>query len=108
MLPLFNSETGSKLKELLVGQIIRVSRRKMRALCKEGIDVQYEKEIVGLDFDDNSKHATLILKHNTKARGTMVVGADGPPSRSVNCCSGLKHRRRLSFWLPLPHKCLLS
>ena len=39
-MPTFNGATGEKIKDIPLVRMYRVSRRKMRGLCAEGIDVQ--------------------------------------------------------------------
>ena len=39
-LPIYNGQTGEIMKALPVPRTIRVSRRKMRAFCSQGIEVQ--------------------------------------------------------------------
>jgi hypothetical protein len=43
VLPVWNSLDGSILKELPLARAIRVSRRKMRAFCCQGLDVKVLK-----------------------------------------------------------------
>lgn len=38
--PFYNGKTGDHIVELPMKNSVRVSRRKMRALCSEGIDIQ--------------------------------------------------------------------
>lgn len=39
-LPTFNGATGEKIKDIPLLRMMRCSRRKLRALCAEGIDVK--------------------------------------------------------------------
>lgn len=40
VVPFYNGKTGDHIVDIPMPNAIRVSRRKMRALCAEGIDVQ--------------------------------------------------------------------
>jgi hypothetical protein len=40
VVPFYNGKTGEHIVDIPMVNAIRVSRRKMRALCAEGIDVQ--------------------------------------------------------------------
>ena len=40
LLPTFNGKTGELLKNIELNKMIRVSRRKFRAFCARGIDIQ--------------------------------------------------------------------
>jgi len=50
-LPLINGLTGKVMKAVPIGRTIRVSRRKMRAFCTQGLDVQVG---TGASADDGS------------------------------------------------------
>ena len=39
-LPIFNGKTGEIMRALPVARTIRVSRRKMRTFCSQGLDIQ--------------------------------------------------------------------
>jgi L-2-hydroxyglutarate oxidase LhgO len=81
VMPLLNAATGEKMKDVPLGRIVRVSRRKMRALCKGGLDVRYGKEVVGITYEKGGKGVTLNFADGEVATGMMVVGADGPHSK---------------------------
>jgi hypothetical protein len=40
VVPFYNGATGDHIKDMPMANAIRVSRRKMRAFCAQGIDVQ--------------------------------------------------------------------
>jgi hypothetical protein len=40
VVPFYNGKTGAHIVDIPMVNAIRVSRRKMRALCAEGIDIQ--------------------------------------------------------------------
>ena len=42
-IPIYNGLTGKIMKALPIPRTIRVSRRKMRAFCSQGIDVQVSR-----------------------------------------------------------------
>ncbi|KAK5122589.1 hypothetical protein LTR85_003852 [Meristemomyces frigidus] len=77
---MFNGVTGELIKEMkLEGRFVRVSRRKLRALCSEGVDVKYGHSLEHLSTRGDEVVATFT--NGGKSTGTMLVGADG--GRSV-------------------------
>ncbi|MCJ1250307.1 hypothetical protein MMC30_007533 [Trapelia coarctata] len=79
-LPLINGLTGKVMKALPIPRTIRVSRRKMRAFCTQGLDVQYGKELVEVSYGPDGAGVTATFKDGEKVSGTILVGADGPRS----------------------------
>lgn len=74
----FNAETGDLLKAIPIGKFHRVSRRKFRALCAEGIEVQYGKAITGISYVNGGVLAEF--EDGETATGTTVIGTDGARS----------------------------
>jgi 2-polyprenyl-6-methoxyphenol hydroxylase-like FAD-dependent oxidoreductase len=58
----------------------RVSRRKLRSLCGEGIDVLWGKSICDIAWDDAGNGVTAYLTDGSTYVGSILVGADGPKS----------------------------
>lgn len=71
----FNAETGDLLKAIPVGEFRRVSRRRFRALCAEGIDVRYGKAIKGITYVDGGVVAEF--EDGETVTGTTIIGTDG-------------------------------
>jgi hypothetical protein len=85
-LPIYNGKTGDLLLEMGAEKPMRVSRKKMRNLFSEGIDVQYGKRIVGAYvIEDPSSHdngrVKVEFENGDHAVGDLVVGTDGAKSR---------------------------
>jgi 2-polyprenyl-6-methoxyphenol hydroxylase-like FAD-dependent oxidoreductase len=58
----------------------RVSRRKFRFLCAEGIQVEYGKILKDITYDDTQSTVTAIFTDGSQATGSLLVGADGAQS----------------------------
>jgi hypothetical protein len=76
----YNSASGEVLKELPMPGMIRVDRNRMRALCSEGLDIHYSKDLSGLKYGAGGHGVTVDFADATSAEGDIVVGADGPQS----------------------------
>lgn len=79
--PIIQAEIGTLLTGVPYGKGLRVSRSRMRALCAEGIDVQYGKTLVDVSFNDSGEGASAIFSDGTVVDGSIVLGADGPRSK---------------------------
>ncbi|KAF2724733.1 FAD/NAD(P)-binding domain-containing protein [Polychaeton citri CBS 116435] len=78
ILPTYNAETGELLKNVPLPKFNRVARSRFRALCAEGIDVQYDRSVSSITVSDNI--VTAHFADNTTAKGTLLIGADGAKS----------------------------
>lgn len=93
-LPIYNGKTGELVMEMKAEQPCRVSRKKMRNLFAEGLEIQYGKELVSIEEIKNKegkggvRQVRLIFKDGTKATGDIVVGCDGARSRTRECICG--------------------
>ncbi|KAG9555690.1 FAD/NAD(P)-binding domain-containing protein, partial [Aureobasidium melanogenum] len=77
---MYNGLNGEIMKELPVkGKIVRVSRRKLRALVAEGIDVKYNHSLTDIRYNHDNT-VTAIFANGAEETGSLVVGADGPRS----------------------------
>lgn len=84
-LPIHNGKTGDLIMEMGAEKPMRVSRKKMRNLFSEGIDVQYGKQVVrAYVIEDSSSHdngrVKIEFKDGGHAVGDVVVGSDGQKS----------------------------
>jgi hypothetical protein len=77
---IYNSASGEVLKEISMPGMIRVDRNRMRALCSEGLDIRYSKNISGLEYGADGHGITAYFVDGTHVEGDIVVGADGPRS----------------------------
>lgn len=74
-----NTSCGSILKLLPTPGGRRVSRKRLRKVLSQGLDVQYEKNVTEIFYPSSA----VIVKFDdgTAASGSLVVGADGGQSR---------------------------
>ncbi|ERF77223.1 hypothetical protein EPUS_05792 [Endocarpon pusillum Z07020] len=79
--PIINAETGDLLAGVPYARGFRVPRSKMRALCAEGIDVQYGKNLTDLAFSEKGDLVFASFSDGTIAQGSVLLGADGPRSK---------------------------
>ncbi|KAI9813308.1 MAG: hypothetical protein M1827_004250 [Pycnora praestabilis] len=79
VLPFHNGKTGELLANLPIKNTVRISRRKMRKLCSEGIDIQYNKRLIDIKDDGGSK-VTISFDDGTTASGSIIVGCEGARS----------------------------
>lgn len=99
-LKVFDGTSGEVIKKLSLPQgTMRAQRRRMRAFCSVGIDVnvgnlysaiqsilnslctQYGYELEQLDYDTDNLGVSAIFKNGQIVKGTTVVGCDGPHSK---------------------------
>jgi hypothetical protein len=98
-LPIFNGKTGELLMEMGADRPVRVSRKKMRNLFKEGLDVQFGKAFSGAEmkgekvevtFEDGSKAIGDVLVVTARRVGSEVLFAAKKLQRSqtyLSACS---------------------
>jgi len=79
--PIINGDTGDLLTGVPYENGLRVPRSKMRALCGEGIDVQYGKTLVDVAFNESGKGIVATFADGSVVPATMILGADGPRSK---------------------------
>lgn len=84
-----NSETGEVLKIIPTPNMKRVSRRKLRALCAEGIEVQWGKTFDGISCDSENS-VTAHFADGSTFSGAVIIGADGPKSKVRDLLLGEK------------------
>jgi 2-polyprenyl-6-methoxyphenol hydroxylase-like FAD-dependent oxidoreductase len=78
---MLNDKTGEVLQKIYPNGMIRVSRRRLRKLCSEGLDIQYGKVFV--DVQISAADGSTVTAHfaDGSANGSMLIGADGPRSQ---------------------------
>jgi hypothetical protein len=79
-LPIYNGKTGDLIMEMGADKPCRVSRKKMRNLFAEGLDVQYGKDFVSARVNDSGK-VEVTFEDGQKVTGDIMVGCDGAKSR---------------------------
>ena len=78
---IYNGQTGEVIKSMPTGGMRRLCRRKLRALCREGIDVQYGKTLNFISYGLDGSGVTAHFDDGTTVSGKTIVGADGPRSK---------------------------
>jgi hypothetical protein len=78
-LPIYNGATGELIMEMGADKPCRVSRKKMRNLFAEGIDVRYGKTFVGAEIRGEKVQVTFA--DGEVVEGDILVGSDGAKSR---------------------------
>ncbi|KAM5347984.1 hypothetical protein ACJ41O_007808 [Fusarium nematophilum] len=79
--PIIQAETGHLLTGVPYDKGLRVSRSRMRALCSEGIEVHYGKNLIDVAFNESGRGVIATFADGTVVPGSVVVGADGPRSK---------------------------
>lgn len=84
-LPVHNGKTGELILEMAGEKPMRMSRKKMRNLFMEGIDVQFGKSVQSCgviedEKDENYGRVRVKFADGTNAVGDVVVGCDGAKS----------------------------
>ena len=78
---IFDGTSGEILKDLAVpGRLVRVSRRKLRALCMEGVDVKQSHTLQTVTCNDEDNTVAATFTNGRSYTGTLLVGCDGPRS----------------------------
>lgn len=75
---IYNGLDGTILKALPIPRTIRVSRRKLRSFCSQGIDVKYGHDLASISYEKDG--VTAVFKNGSSVSGTIVIGSDGPKS----------------------------
>ena len=98
---IYDGRTGQVLKELPnESRSVRVSRRKLRRLCSEGIDVQYGHVVQSVE--DSGDHEIIVnFTNGSQAKGSILIGADGVHSTVRDCLFG--HGNAAVTSMPLAH-----
>lgn len=86
--PIINGDTGDLITGVPYENGLRVPRSKMRALAAEGINVQYGKTISDVAFNETGDGLVVFFDDGSIVRGTMVIGADGPRSKTREFAMG--------------------
>ncbi|KAF2713405.1 FAD/NAD(P)-binding domain-containing protein [Pleomassaria siparia CBS 279.74] len=79
-LPIYNGKTGELLMEMKADKPCRVSRKKLRNLFADGLDISYGMEVDSIRQVNDGK-VVCVFTDGTEAKGDIVVGCDGAKSR---------------------------
>jgi 2-polyprenyl-6-methoxyphenol hydroxylase-like FAD-dependent oxidoreductase len=87
-----NSENGDVLKTISTPNLKRVSRKKLRTLCAEGIEVLWEKTLDDITYESD-EGLTAHFTDGSTYYGDVLVGADGPKSKVREILLGTEKAR---------------
>ncbi|KAH7327348.1 hypothetical protein BKA65DRAFT_66354 [Rhexocercosporidium sp. MPI-PUGE-AT-0058] len=73
--PWYNSMTGEIIHRVPRTDTINISRRRMRKLCSEGIEVNYGKSLSEISYDEDK--VTAYFADGSNLQGDLLIGADG-------------------------------
>ncbi|RDW56388.1 hypothetical protein BP5796_13210 [Coleophoma crateriformis] len=77
--PFYNGKTGEHIVEVPMRNNVRVSRRKMRSLLREGVDIQFGQQLEAISHADGG--VTVTFASGRAEKGSIVIGTDGPQSK---------------------------
>ncbi|MCJ1450211.1 hypothetical protein MMC28_000540 [Mycoblastus sanguinarius] len=86
--PILNSETGELLTKTKLPKTYRLSCKKLRALCSEGLNVQYGKRLKEVCISEDKRLVTVKFFDGSMVTGTALIGADGARSAIRNFLLG--------------------
>lgn len=73
--------SGELLKDLTPdGQNMRVSRRRLRKLCQEGLQIKWGYTLQTVTCSDDGSSVNAAFTNGEDHTGTVLIGADGPRS----------------------------
>jgi 2-polyprenyl-6-methoxyphenol hydroxylase-like FAD-dependent oxidoreductase len=90
----WNSQTGEVLKVIPTPNMKQVSRKKLRSLCAEGVEVLWGKRLDHVTYDLDGRGLKAHFADGSTYRGEMLVGADGPTSKVREILLGAERSRR--------------
>ncbi|KAG4428032.1 hypothetical protein IFR05_016486 [Cadophora sp. M221] len=73
--PWYNSKTGDAIHQVPRTDTINISRRRMRKLCAEGIEVNYGMRFSEVSYADDEVNAHFA--DGSIVKGDLLIGADG-------------------------------
>lgn len=79
--PILNGATGERIGEVVIPDMHRLLRSRLRALLVEGVlDVQFNKTLARVAYAEDGRSATAYFADGTQEMGRLIVGADGSHS----------------------------
>ncbi|KAK0102597.1 hypothetical protein ONS95_006206 [Cadophora gregata] len=73
--PWYNSKTGEVIHRIPRTDTINISRRRMRTLCGDGIEVEFGKSLSGVLYEGDK--VTAHFSDGSDVQGDLLIGADG-------------------------------
>ena len=81
------------LKTIATPKLRRVSRKKLRNLCLDGVEVLWAKTVESITYDSNGVGVTACFADCSSYHGDLLVGADGPKSKVREILLGVEKSR---------------
>lgn len=78
--PCFNGSTGDLLYRIPATEAHRVSRQRCRRILSHGLNIQFDKKLANIV--ESEDHVTLVFEDETQEDADIVIGADGPSSKT--------------------------
>lgn len=78
--PFYHGVTGEILFKVPCPNLKRLSRRRTRQVCAEGLDIQWNKKLVDISQDTDRNKVTTTFQDGQKLEVDLVIGADGSAS----------------------------
>jgi hypothetical protein len=78
--PIVHGESGDLLARVPYARGLRVPRSKMRALCADGIDVQYGMDLTDVAFNESGHGLVATFNDSKIVPASLILGSDGPRS----------------------------
>jgi len=96
---LYNSKTGERLKEVCAPGMLRISRRKLRALCSSDLPVMFGKILTTVTYNTSGAAVTAHFADGSSYSGDIVIGADGPGSKVRELLLGVEKSKNTPLGL---------
>lgn len=84
-----NGQSGETLSSIPIKSLYQFSRRKLRALLAEGLDIQFHKKLKSIEYSKDEKWTTSLFEDGTSIVSKLVIGADGAHSTVRQLLLGL-------------------
>lgn len=84
---MYNGQTREEAFTFPIPHAREINIRKLRLLCAEGLDVQYNKKFSHYELIANGG-VSVFFEDGTHEEGTLAIGVDGAMSRMRQCLLG--------------------
>jgi 2-polyprenyl-6-methoxyphenol hydroxylase-like FAD-dependent oxidoreductase len=71
----------------------RVSRRKLRSLCIDGLSIEWGKTLTNISYGEGCEGLIAYFSDGSTYEGDILVGADGPSSKVRELLLGAEKAR---------------
>ncbi|KAI6089531.1 FAD/NAD(P)-binding domain-containing protein [Hypoxylon rubiginosum] len=92
--PLYNGKTGELLNEMVLPNLHRILRGRLRSfIAEDAVDVQLGKTLERISYAEDGQSVTAHFADGTSETGRLLVGADGSQSRVRTLLVGPEHTK---------------